>query len=289
MNLSSTEILKSFLPCLAMALASMVAACGGTYSEQTNSNPPPTTTPPPSSTGVRMQGSWEIYFHSNASTDDYIVLEANLSQAGSHVFAGAPSALLYQGASMTPLLHQLKHFGGRCESGGSEEITFDGTLDIQKSANAALAFTLTENGALGSAMLTASSTTNGSNIQDGTYSLPAACGFPEDHGTFQGFRDFPRFSGIGSYHGTFNSGADKIILQLTSDPTGFGLTVRGTDNGAPFTLSGSTVGISLTLTGTVSGHTVVWFGLYDSTYNEFTFYESNAKLLGSLSGNPLAP
>jgi len=288
MNLSSSEILKSFLPCFAMALASMVSACGGTYSGQAKSNPPPSTTQPPSSAGVGMQGSWEIYFHSNASTDDYIVLEANLSQAGSHVFAGAPSALLYQGPSMTPLLHQLKGFGGKCDSGGNEEITFDGTLGIQESGNAALAFTLTENGALGSAMLTASSTTNGSNILDGTYSLPAACGFPEDHGTFQGFRDFPRFSGIDSYHGTFNSGADKIILQPTSDPTGFGLTVTGTDNGAPFTLSGSTVGISLTLTGTVSGHTVVWFALYDSTYNEFTFYESNAKLLGSLSGNPLA-
>ena len=35
-----------------------------------------------------MQGPWEVVFHSTVSPDNYTVLEANLTQAGTHVFAG---------------------------------------------------------------------------------------------------------------------------------------------------------------------------------------------------------
>jgi hypothetical protein len=273
---------------LVIFVIAFLSGCGG--SSYSQPSPQPVPSPPPGPTDVKsMQGSWEIQFHSDVSPNDHIVLEANLSQAGTHVFAGATSALLYQGQSANPFSVGLNRFGGKCDGGGNDEVIFDGTLTNQQPTTEALAFTLTENGAVGSSVINASATTNGLNIPAGTYSMAAACGFPEDHGTLQGFQDSLKFSGADSYHGTFNSGTDSILVRFASDPSGFGLTATGTDNGAPFVLSGSTVGFSLTLTGTVFGNAVTWFGLYDSTYNTFKFYDQSAKFLGSLSGSPLGP
>ena len=236
---------------------------------------------------VGMQGQWEMVFHSAVSPTSYFVLEANLTQAGTHVFAGAPSALLYQstGRSTTSLSFQLASFGGQCDSNGTDDVTLDATLTNVTATSETISFTLTETGALGSAVTSASVSTNGSQLI-GDYSRPAACGFPEDHGTFEGGQFVVRYSGNDHYHGNFNSGADSIVISFTSDATGLGLTASGTDNGTPFTLAGSTVGWSQTLTGTVSGHAVTWFGVYDPLYNEFLFYDSDAKLLGRLTPTP---
>src|SRR2546430_10055852 len=54
------------------------------------------------------------------------------------------------------------------------EVIFDGTLTNQTSTKETVTFTLTENDAMGSAVLAASASTNGLNILDSTYSLPAA-------------------------------------------------------------------------------------------------------------------
>jgi hypothetical protein len=127
-----------------------------------------------------MQGSWEIYFHSDVSSDDYLVLEANLSQAGTHIFAGATSTLVYQGQSSNPSLPHLNRFGGMCDTNGNDEVTLDGALTNQTATSGAVAFALTENGALGSFVINAKASTDGSSILDGAYSSPASCGFPED-------------------------------------------------------------------------------------------------------------
>jgi hypothetical protein len=257
----------------------LLSGCGGgTYTQPT---PQPVPSPPPGPTNVQsMQGSWEIYFHSDASPNEYIVFEANLSQAGTHIFAGATSTLVYQGQSSNPSLPQLNRFGGKCDTNGNDEVTLDGALTNQTATSEAVAFALTENGALGSLVINAKASTDGESILDGTYSSPASCGFPGDHGTFQGYKDTLNFSGAEGYHGNFNGGTDSIVVHFVSN--GFGLSATGADNGTPFVLSGSTVGLSLTLTGTVSGNAVTWFGLYDSTYNTFKFYDSGAKFLGSL-------
>ena len=92
-----------------------------------------------------------------------------------------------------------------------------------------------------------------------------------------------KFSGADTYYGTFQGNA--ITVHFTSG-TGFGLSATGTYNGTPFTLTGSTTGLSLTLTGKISSQEVTWFGLYDSTYNTFRIYDSEAELLGTLGGNP---
>ncbi len=236
---------------------------------------------------ISMQGQWEIIFASTVSPNKYTVLEANLTQVGTHVFAGAPSALIYQSMafSSTAYLLKVSSFGGPCDSNGTDELTFDATLTNVTATTETLIFTLTETGALGSALTSATVSTDGKEVE-GNYSRPAACGFPEDHGTFHGVQYPTRFSGADHYHGNFNGGTDGIVITFASDTAGFGLTASGTDNGTPFTLTGSTVGQSLTVSGNVSGHPVTWFGLYDSISNAFDFYDSDAKFVGSLKPTP---
>ena len=209
-------------------------------------------------------------------------LEANLTQSGTHVFAGAPSALIYQSSNW--YLLNILSFGGQCDSNGTEEVTFDATLTNVTATSETLTFTLTETGPLGSAVTTAIVSTDGKQLK-GNYSRSAACGFPEDHGTFDGLQNVMKYSSVDRYHGNFNGGADGILITFASDAGGFGLTAVGTDNGTPFTLKGSTVGQLLTLSGNVSGNPVTWFGLY-SFYNTFDFYDSDAKFLGSLTPSP---
>lgn len=286
MNASPAIKRRSYLQLPILSLVLLGIGCGGGSYSQPSPQPSPQPAPGPTPQ-QSMQGSWEMDFHSEVSPNDYLVLETNLSQAGTHVFAGATSALVYQGQpSNISLLIGLNRFGGKCESGGNDEITFDGTLTNQTSTTETVTFSLTETGALGSSVITASASTDGMSILNGTYSSPAACGFPEDHGTFTAFQDSPRYSWGSNYQGIFNSGADSILLHFTFESRGFGLTATGTDNGTPFVLSGSTVGISLTLTGTISNRAVTWFGLFDSTYNVFLFYDSDAKFLGSLRASP---
>ena len=273
MNRNSVFIPKLCLGFLGLCISLADIGCGGgSYS------PPP---PPPGPSGLSsLQGSWELQFHSDVTSDDYTVLEINLSQAGSKVFAGATSALVYQGnTSQTSI--PLTSLGGKCASGGAEQVTFDGMLTDQQATTETITFTLTENGAAGTAVLSASASTNGSSILDGTYTIPAACGFPADHGTFTGYTDTVA-SANAAYSGTLNSGADVIVANFSFTANSFDLSVSGTDNGAQFVLTGSSVGFSLALTGNVGGHAVNWFGLYDTTYNSFRIYDSNGQLLGAL-------
>lgn len=123
-----------------------------------------------------------------------------------------------------------------------------------------------------------------SKIINGTFTLPAFCGFPADHGTFTGYKDTVVFATEG-FTGTLNGSADVIMANFTSKAGSFDLTLSGTDNGAQFVLNGSTVGFSLTLTGNIAGRAVDWFGLYDTTYNTFLIYDANFHLLGSLHSN----
>jgi hypothetical protein len=268
--------LLSHLRPLLLSLCLIAAGCGGSgYS------PSPQPTPSPTPTVVGMQGSWTIYFQSSVSPNSFTVLEANLSQAGTKVFAGAPSALVYQGTTLGTTI-PLTSLGSRCDSGAVGQVTFDGTLTNVQPTTETVTFSLTQNGALGTAVIIGSASTNGAQITNGTYTIPAACGAPEDHGTFEGFQDSVKFSGLNAYHGTFQGNA--ITVQFASD-NAFGISATGTYSGTPFTLTGSATGFFLTLAGQISGQAVTWFGLYDSTYNEIRVYDSEGKPLGLLGGN----
>jgi hypothetical protein len=66
----------------------ILAGCGSSY--MAPDGPPVGGTPTP----TNMTGNWEIVFHSQDSPEHYFALEANLTQTGTHVFAGKPNALL---------------------------------------------------------------------------------------------------------------------------------------------------------------------------------------------------
>lgn len=274
---------SSYARLLVLSFSVISVGCGGgNYSSPSQ----PSTQPPGPSAVSSMQGPWEILFHSDASPNQFTVLEANLSQSGTHLAVAAPSALVFQGEGTVPwvLMLRLSRLGGKCDSGQAGPVTLDGTLTNQQPVTQPVTFTLTENGALGSAVITASASTDGKGTIDGTYTLPAACGFPEEHGTVQGFKDSTKFSGNDAYGGTVLGNAATI--RFASGSSGFALSATGTYNGAPLALTGSTTGLSLTLTGNVSGQAINWFGLYDSTYNSFRIYDSDANLLGELNSNP---
>jgi hypothetical protein len=234
------------------------------------------------STPLSMQGAWIFLFHS-AVSDGCLALEANLSEVGNHVSSDKASTLVFQPTTCkdSTLLLQLKHLGGECDSGSVGEVTVDATL-----STGTVSLAVYETGALGSAITTASASNNGGSISNGTYSTPAVCGFPEDHGTVEGYQDPLAFSGeIYSGTLTFNGSAHAIFAQFTSSPN-FELSVSGTFDGTPFVLSGSTTGWSLNLTGSIAGGQVNWFGLYDPLYNVFEIYDSSSTSVGSLSHMP---
>jgi hypothetical protein len=275
MNSFAKRMPRPYLIVLSLSLLN-IGCGGGGYS----SPPQPSPQPSPNPSVQSMQGSWTMSFHSDVS-NDYTVLEANISQSGTHVFAGATSALVYQGATLATTIPPTS-LGSKCDSGAVGTVTLDGTLANVQPTTEAITFTVTQTGALGAAVINASASTDGTQILDGTYTVPAACGFPDDHGTFQGFQDSVKFSSADMYTGSFQG--DTIVVRFTSTSTGFGLTATGTDNTTAFSLTGSSTGFFLTLTGNISGQSVTWLLLYDSTYNTFSIFDSDAKHLGTLNG-----
>jgi hypothetical protein len=231
---------------------------------------------------LSMQGSWIFLFHS-AVSDGCLALEANLSEDGNHVFSDKASTLVFQPTTCNTFEEiQLKHLGGQCDSGSVGDVTVDATL-----SDLTVSLALSETGALGSVVTNASASNNGGSISNGTYSTPAACGFPEDHGSVEGYQDSIAFSGE-TYSGTltFDGTAHAIVSHFTSTPHSFDLSMSGTYSGTPFVLNGSTVGLSLNLTGTIAGGQVNWFGLYDDLYNNFYIYDSDSTFVGSLGNTP---
>jgi hypothetical protein len=276
MNAHRATVCRAALRLPIISCALFVVGCGGGYMAPPAQQQPP---PPPAAT---LEGSWEIHFQSLVTPSNATVVEANLSQSGAHVFSGAPGTLAYRGTGPDAVEIPLTQFGGNCDSGGNDQVVFDGMLTTTGSTRT-ITLTVTETGTLGSSVITGTASTDGSQFTSGTYSIPAACGFAEDHGTFEGFRDSFQLNPGDTFSGTFNGGADAIVMRFANDATGFGITASGTDNGTPFSIPGSTTGLSVTLSETVSGNTVTWFGVYNTTYNWISFYGPDGKLLGKLS------
>lgn len=229
---------------------------------------------------LSMQESWTFFFHS-AESGGCFALETNLSHIGDHVFADRSSALVFQpmACNRSTIEMQLEHLGGECDSGSVGDVTVDATL-----SSGTVSLTLSEAGALGAVVISASASTNGWSTSNGAYSTPAACGSPEDHGTVEGYQNPVAFSGE-TYSGllNFNGSARVVVAHFNSTANAFDLSMSGTYNGAPFALSGSTVGSSLNVTGTIGGAQVSWFGIYDTLYNNFYFYNSDSTFVGSMS------
>jgi len=270
---------RSYLQPLILSLSLISVGCGGgKYSSHVQL--------PSSPSSANLQGPWEIFFQSDLSPGEFVVLEANLSQTDQHLFSEANGAVIFRGQG--PMAYQpvvvVSHLGGECHSSGADEVTSDGTLENPKSGTQAATFTVTENGNLGFAVITAAASITAAGAMTGTYTLAAACGFPEDHGTISGYKDSTEFSAVNVYQGTL--GGNAVVVWFASTTSGAEATAVGTYNGAPLALTGFASGDALTVTGTVSGQQTTWFALYDSIYNTFRIYDSDAKLLGGLTESP---
>jgi len=271
---------RSYLRPLILSLSFIGIGCGGGKSSS------PVLPSPGPSGASSLQGAYEIFFQSDLSPGEFIVLEANLSQTGKHLFSEANGAAIFQGQGPTayqPVI-VVSHLGGECHSSGADEVTFDGTLETPNSGSQAATFALTENSTLGSAVTMASASITAAGVMSGTYTSPAACGFPEDHGTISGYKDSTKFSTANVYQGTLDGNA--VVVWFASTTSGAEATAGGTYNGAPLSLTGFDSGDALTVTGTISGQETTWFALYDSIYNVFRIYDSDAKLLGTLKETP---
>jgi hypothetical protein len=265
------------------ALIFVMGGCGGgKYSSPVQPSPQP---PPSPSSGSNLQG-WEIFFQSDLSPGQFIVLEASLSQTGKHLFSEPDGAVIFQAQGSIPYqpVISVSHLGGECHSDGADEVTFDGTLASANSGTQSATFTLAENSTLGSAVITASASITATGAMSGTYTLPAACGFPEDHGTISGYEDSTKFSAVDVYRGTIDGNA--VVVHFASVNGEVGASAGGTYNGTTLALTGFASDNVLTLTGTLSGRETTWFALYDSLYNTFRIYDSDAKLIGGLTESP---
>lgn len=205
---------------------------------------------------VNVQGKWEVIALSTLNpTAPYpdTLIEANLSQTGSSVSAGA------QSVALVPFYHN----GGANWGIANPTVNVCGgtgeTIDATITAGTSLTFTLTESGpdgtytVSGTAMISADGKT-----MIGTYTSAAACALPADAGSLTGAL-VPSFSG--TYTATFSDGS-TAALTVTEDAN-YNLTINATEQGQAFTLSGEAVGGGFSVSGTVPGAgEVTYEGVY---------------------------
>jgi hypothetical protein len=249
---------------------------GGAYQTPAQASPQPS--------ADNLDGPWEFTLQSDVVPDTFIILEANLALTNKHLVSETNGALLFQAhgqATYTTLL-KISRLGGGCHDSGPDDVTFDGIVEDPKSGNQPITFTLTENSTLGSAVITASTSLTSTGSISGTYTLPAACGLPEDHGTILGYKDSATFSASDVYHGSL--AGKSASLWFSSSPPRVDATGGGIYDGASISLAGFASGDALTMTGVISGQEITWFALYDSIYNKLWIYDSDANLLGTLTG-----
>jgi hypothetical protein len=285
MHAKAARIPGRFAEIAVTALILAIGGCGGgKYSSPVQPSPQPQPPPSPSSSS-NLQG-WEVFFQSDLNPGQLIVLEATLSQTDKHLFSEANGAVIFlaQGSIPYQPVISVSHLGGECHSGGADEVTFDGTLANPNSGIQAATFTVAENSALGSVVITASASITATGAISGTYTLPAACGFAGDHGTISGYEDSTKFSAADIYRGTIEGNA--VVVHLASVNDGVGASAGGTYDGTTLALTGFASNNALTLTGIISGQETTWFALYDSIYNTFRIYDSDANLIGGLAESP---
>lgn len=237
-------------------------------------------------TPVNIQGQYESEVVSSANPSSVVLVETNFTQSGTSVSASAQNVVLIAGTLSNGVI-TLNNLGGECDNGQTGDDSVEGTFSSATQAS----MSLTEAGPLGTGTSTASVTfsSNGTQITSGTYTAPAACGFPADSGTVTGTQIQP-FSG--SYAGMLENssgGTDAVIVSVSQ--SGLNLTVTGTDNGTQFTLTGTVIGATFNVSGTIAGQSVQDVGVYDVTGNDFLVYDgSNLTYLGTMNAgtNPQA-
>jgi hypothetical protein len=256
---------RLFLFISLLSVASMAAACGTANGF----------------TPAVVQGQYEIVAASNTTPGAITLIEANFTQTGETLSAAKNSVVVIQATQLSGLPLTIDRFGGVCDA----EVSGSDSLQGAFSNATTLGLTLTENGQLGTGILTGTVTvsTDGKQLTNGSYTSPTQCSYLPDNGKLTGTSTKP-FSGRYAGRITNASGTQDLVIA-TMNQTGFNLTIAGTNNGRAFTLAGTVVGASFDVSGSIAGTSVRYFGLYNPVTDEFRVFDPNAlTYLGHLQG-----
>lgn len=229
-----------------VAFLLMLMACGGGSNSESQMPPPP----PP----VTIQGQWELVAVSTLNPSapwPNTLIEATLSQTEGSISAGA------QSVALVPFYDKNGEWGVENPTmnvcGGSGQ-----TVDGSVTNGTSFAFTLTESGPNGTYTVSGTATiSSDGKSMTGSYNASAACGTPDDGGTFSGTL-VPSFSG--TYTATFSDGSTANLTVV--EDANYNLQINGTEQGQAFTLAGEAVGGGFTVTGDVLGSAVTYQGVY---------------------------
>jgi hypothetical protein len=254
--------------------AILITGCGG----GTRS---PAALTKPALTPIDIRGQWQFITQSAVKAGRIVIIEANLAQTVADVLADKSNVVVIQGTGGVSGI-AFSGFGGECDSGALESDEVQATISNQTQ----LSFTMIDAGSLGtgSSSGTATISSDGTQITNGTYTTAAACGFDADNGAVIGTSIKPF---AGTYSGILTDGATTDALIATVTQTGFDVNLVGTDNAAPFTLGGKAVGATFDVTGTIAGRAVEYVGIYELSTNDFRVYDTNFNFQGVLQAGTI--
>jgi len=220
-------------------------------------------------TGPNVSGTWEIVATSTSAPGNSLLMETNFAQSGSAVSATSKSILLVGFPNGGGGAGDAAYIGGLCPANGTDGIT--ATLTNSGS----LKYSLSEGGNMFSGTGVATTKT-----MSGTYQSGA--GTCSDSGTFVGTQiptlDQLNFSSCG------NQQEPYIETAAVAEKLDHTLSLSGTYNGTPFTLSGSRLGNVMNVTGDLNGQTTHVY-VYFSQGNNLFVYDEKGQWLSQLCMN----
>ncbi len=229
---------------------------------------------------LTLQGPWMVQL---GGENPNWTIEANISQAGSDLSAGAQNVELF---SNSPGI------GSTC--GGTA--TISGTIN---NTNSAVTLTLTETGPNGTSVSNISGTAVNASaahvvtLLQGNVQYPTnpTCGIAvgNNSGNFATtLVGVPVTPISGSFSGTLLSGSQTVVT-ITQGANNT-VTISGNSGGFPVTMSGDIVGSSFNASGTIGGSNVQWIGFGNNsngngnpTVNTFLLLDPQGTDLGRLS------
>lgn len=260
---------------LILALALLIAGCGApAVTQQTTTPPNPPPPSPPSFTPIPVAGQWMIIvIPLGLSNQEYSLVELNLSQSGTQIFASTQQvAVFLDQATGTYLGHPIALETALCGPGGGGD-SFEGGFTGASQAS----FTFYDPFATISGQFTFDQNNvdfPGTTVVSANFSVNGPCFSDKTSGGLYGVLIKP-FSG--TYAGMLNS--QPVILTMIQGAN-YSFSANGTDNAAAITLSGQVIGGAFFAT---DGRGNSYTGIYDPHANNFLIYGNNFTFLGQLN------
>lgn len=226
---------------IGLLLLACLIGCGGGNSAVSGS----------SNSAVNIQGKWQVVATSSVTSGAGTVGEVNLTQNGSTISGSNVAFISFNPGEIV--------FTGTNACGGTS------TTLMANLAGNSLAFTLTENGPMGTRVTSGTETVAGDKESfSGGYSS-TGCG-TSDSGALNGSLIEPL---TGAFSGVINGVSVSVTLQ---EDQAHNLTVTGTSGNGPFTLTGTAEGGAFVVSGPING-----------TQFEFAGFQVTKPLLNALN------